>query len=138
MMTLKEIEHGVSAHRSASFEEARNLAPFVHSRGTHLCTADMNGGQCSPLPEAEAAPWHGSMREITEVIEQVKDNPNVGEVYIAGGFDGADSVADYKAGEYEPWVSSWKLTVWSRPVLCGHCGETHGHERDCSFDNHCE
>jgi hypothetical protein len=34
------------------------------------------------------------------------------EVYIAGGYNGSTSVYEYNLGDYEPWVSSWKVPVW--------------------------
>ena len=88
--------------------------PFVRSRGTFLATLDGHG-QSRPYPEAEAIEWDGTQRDIDKSIALVEaDYPDVTEVYIAGGFDTASTLQGFNDGDYEPWMSSWQVTVWTR------------------------
>ena len=115
--TLKEIKELISDARHEAKTEARRGYRFkcLFSRGTHLCTAS-NGDQCSPQPEAEAYEWKGNLGQIKTLIADVEANyPEVDEVYIAGGYDGADSPHEYyKESYYDSWVGEWSVTVWTR------------------------
>ncbi len=103
------------AERSARAAGREVGSPFIRSRGTFLCTAAFNGDQCAPRPEAEAAVWEGTLAEIEHLIDDVRrDHPHVAEIYIAGGFDSAETLSDFEGGNYEPWVESWKVTAWKR------------------------
>lgn len=96
--------------------EAREVgSAFVRSRGTFLCTANDRGDQCAPAPEAEAQEWDGTKAEIEHLVDDVQvRHPEVVEIYVAGGFDSAERLTDFNNGDYEPWVSSWHVTVWRR------------------------
>jgi hypothetical protein len=114
-MTLPELKVKIGEARWTAIKEARAAARCNRSRGTFLATADNRGDQCAPFPEAEAHDWDGTLRQINECISAAKTFPAVQEVYICGGYDGADSVRAFTMDEdYEPWVSAWKVTVWTR------------------------
>ena len=115
---LQSIKAEVKRERDLAWSDARSTNRFVISRGTWLATLDTRGNQCDPRPEAECPEWHGTMREIAELIALVEAKyPNVAKVYIAGGYDGARSLHHYNEWqEYEPWVSSWTVDVWTRPT----------------------
>jgi len=112
--SITAIKDAVAEARAEAIKDARGY-PCVYSRGTFLATIDPDG-QCAPAPEAECPVWKGSMREINELVDEVlKDYPKVTEIYIAGGYDGADSPIAYREwGDYDPWVSAWSVTIWER------------------------
>jgi hypothetical protein len=114
-MTAHALLPLVKAARGAARAEAKDSFPWIRSRGTWLCTAGPSG-QCGPRPEAEACWWNGRVAEIREVVATVvAKHPDVDKVYLAGGFDGADTFEDlYRHDNYEPWVSAWDVTVWTR------------------------
>jgi len=120
MSAFRRLKNAVLDARRAADREARDTAreigtPFVRSRGTFLCTAAFNGDQIGPYAGAEAIVWDGTLSEIEHLIDDVKaKHPLVAEVYIAGGFDAAERLSDYEDSNYEPWVSTWKVTAWKR------------------------
>lgn len=112
---LRDLKDAVEDAREGAVREAEDCAPCAFSRGTFLATADLRGDQCSPSPEADCPGWRGTWKEIVELVNDVQANhPHVGEVYISGGYDGAESPRDYRDDIYEPWVSSWLVSVWKR------------------------
>lgn len=116
-ITLVQLRAQLGAARIAALKDARkdwNFRCFYPRGGTVIATQDRNG-QCAPHPEANAVPWHGTKVEIEATIEQVlRDYPNVTRVYLAGGFDGADSPLAYQEGDYQPQCAMWDVTVWER------------------------
>lgn len=112
---LNDLKDAVEDARKDAVREAQDCAACAFSRGTFLATADLCGDQCSPFPEADCPTWRGTWKEIAELVNDIQANhPHVGEVYISGGYDGAESPRDYRDGVYEPWVSSWLVSVWKR------------------------
>ena len=102
--------------RAEAVREAKSAGKaMVFSRGTWLATSD-RAGQCSPRVEAECPVWHRTSKEIYELIRLVESRyPDVIEIYLAGGYDAADSRQAHEAGDYDPWASSWTVTVWTKP-----------------------
>lgn len=88
---------------------------LIFSRGTWLATSGREG-QCRPRVEADCPVWNRTTKEIYDLIREVEERyPEVLEIYIAGGYDAADSKQEYDAqGDYDPWAGSWSLTVWTR------------------------
>lgn len=115
-MTFKDLKTAVRAARGAAYDEAKASFPWIRSRGTYLATAGLNGDQCGPYPEAECPTWSGRYGEVLNVVAEVlASHPEVGKVYISGGFDGADTFRDlHEYDNYEPWASAWDVTVWTR------------------------
>jgi len=119
---LSYVRDAVARARREAEEEARRDGrrvgnPFVRSRGTFLATADKGGDQCWPYPEADCPFWNNTRNDIAKVVHVCEQNEryaHVEEVYISGGFDTAERLTDFKDGCYEPWASSWKVTVWTR------------------------
>lgn len=90
--------------------------PFFRSRGTWLTTAG-KAGQCAPLPAAECPDWRGTKREVENLIALVLSAyPEVTQITIEGGYDGAERLTDFSDGLYEPWVGAWEVLVWERPA----------------------
>jgi hypothetical protein len=114
--TYAELERAVIQERQHAMREGYRDNKCAFSRGTFLCTSNDRNGQVRPYPEAECITWNESMKQIRSLVEEVlRDYPEVDEIYIGGGFDGANSPRDYhEYGEYEPWVSNWQVTVWRR------------------------
>jgi hypothetical protein len=115
MVTAAALLAKVKEARGEARTEAKASNPWIRSRGTWLCTAGPTG-QCGPRPEAEALYWNGRVAEIRELVTTVlATHPEVDKIYVAGGFDGADTFDDlYTHDNYEPWVSAWDVTVWTR------------------------
>lgn len=113
---IKNLKAAIKDARASAEDEAKSGHPWTRSRGTFIATIDFSRNQCRPYVEAEASTWRGTWKEITEAVRLVIDQyPNVAEVYIAGGYDGADSYnALWVDDSYEPWVSSWNVTIWTR------------------------
>lgn len=112
----KALMAAVRDARSEARAEAKACNPWIRSRGTYLCTASNGGDQCAPHPEAECPTWSGRVSDVLALVAEVEaKHPHVGKVYISGGFDGADTFADlWEHDNYEPWVSAWDVTLWTR------------------------
>lgn len=115
-MTLRDLKDAIAVERERAIKEARADFPCIKSRGTFIATCKANGDQCSPCPEAEAYEWSGTIKELNALVARVQaDHPEVGEVYVAGGYDGAENLRDLlECGDYAPWVSAWHVTFWKR------------------------
>jgi len=112
--SLSDVNQAVRKAREVSRREAKEALPWVVSRGTWLCTSNA-GEHCGPHDESEAPVWNGTLRSILEVVADVKANhPEVDEVYIAGGYDGAENLVALQAGDSESWISNWAVSVWKR------------------------
>lgn len=115
LTTLQQTVGKVRAARRDAYREAKGSMPWVRSRGTFLCTAGPGNDQAEPNPEADCPEWDGTMREIRDLIAKVEDRyPDVDLIYIAGGFDGGETLRDLTDGNYEPWLSNWQVHVWRR------------------------
>jgi len=85
--------------------------PFVRSRGTLLCTISAQG-QCEPNVAAECPEWHGTRREIEQLVAKVEASyPDVTEIIVSGGYDISETL-DFD--DYEPRVAEWDVLVWRR------------------------
>lgn len=114
---LSDLKAAVADARGEAEREARRAAPAYKSRGTFLVTAD-GTGSCRPCESGAAVEWRRTWKELREVVEEIeRDYPKVTSLSIDGGYDGADNVTDLLAGDYEPWVSEWSITVWTRPAI---------------------
>lgn len=117
MITLAKFKSLVAQARADCLKEIRQNCGGkgkAYSRGTFLATAN-DLGQCRPSPEAECHTWRGTLRELDELVERVKrEYPEVKKVYVAGGYDYAESLADKIAGVYDPWVGAWAVDYWTR------------------------
>ena len=112
---MRDLNEALKKARADARQDAQG-PKCIFARGTNLSTADKQGEQCSPRIEAECPGWNNTWKEIKDLITEVETKyPNVQEIYLSGGYDGADSPIDYhRHGNYDPWVSSWKVTVWKR------------------------
>jgi len=106
----------VAAARDEGRRDAKGSGrAMIFSRGTCLATSGREG-QCRPRVEADCPAWNRTTKEIYDLIREVEEKyPEVMEIYIAGGYDAADSKQEYDTqGDYDPWAGSWSLTVWTR------------------------
>ncbi len=71
------------------------------SRGAWL-TASINSDVITQPQEYEISTFTKLKADIASLKEQ-----GAVEIYIEGGFDGADSVYDLNECHYDPWVSEW-------------------------------
>lgn len=117
---IRPLKDEIRATREDALREAKETGrsmdyPFVRSRGTFIATCAKNGDQCNPRPEASACDWDGTWREIVDLVSHAHAlEPEVAEVYICGGYDVARSLYHFRDGDYEPWASNWRVTVWTR------------------------
>ena len=113
---IKDLKAAMSAARQEAEKEAKQSSPLVFARAVNLSTAKKGGEQCRPRVEADCPGWKKTWKEIAEVVADVEANyPDVVQVYISGGYDGAESIqARWVDHNYEPWQSSWNITVWER------------------------
>ena len=87
----------------------------IRSRGTHLCTGNEADGQVGPNVAAECHGWNGTAKEIYELVDKVLAGyPDVEEIYIERGYDGANSPRGFNDFEYDPWVDCITINVWTR------------------------
>ena len=95
-----------------------NQVPVIRSRGRWVNTMGGEGSvidQCSPCPGAEAQDFRGTRKQLENLVEDIEDrHPHVKELWVEGGFDGADSLRDMLEDLYDPWVGSWEVLVWTR------------------------
>ncbi len=99
---LKEL---ISEAKGNAKVKASKQYSVVRSRGNELA-ADV--GMADSVTEA-----FGTKRELTTTFDHVMRNHDVVEVYIQGGFDGADSVVDMN-NLYDPLVEEWALKIWDK------------------------
>ena len=115
--TLSEIKNAISGARYDALRQARR--GYKHrgvfcSSGTHICTID-EFGQCQPSPEAGGNPWHGTIKEIKELVNECLEKyPNVCEIYIGCRYSHANSYRDYQDGDCDPDVADWQIAVWKK------------------------
>lgn len=84
---------------------------FIRSRGRFLVSSG-NAGVCRPFEPGECVFWKGTLKDIREAVMLINErHPEVTELCIDGGFDGSD---DFGFEEYDPWISSWSVKVWTR------------------------
>ena len=113
-LDMTKLWNAVVKARKEAKEEAQASSDFKFqfSRGAHLCTLDEKG-QCSPNPQAEACEWSCTLKEIYKLLEK-QERYEFTEIYIAGGWDSAESMIAYKEGDYNPWDSEWIVAVWTK------------------------
>lgn len=115
MKSLQDIKVEVSAARNEAVRKAESDYICIRSRGTWLNTTNKKEGQCDPQPQGECYEWNGTLKQIKNLIDDVEANhPDCDEIWISGGYDGADSVRDLNDGDYDPWVSDWDVLIWKR------------------------
>jgi hypothetical protein len=64
--------------------------------------------------------WDGTFREITQLVAKYGDRAE--KIVIDGGFDGADSLQEFKDFDYQPEIEMYEVTVWEKVPACKHCG----------------
>ncbi|MDS1821182.1 hypothetical protein QX249_10960 [Vibrio parahaemolyticus] len=110
---LKSLKSVISDARNEALNEMTAHYPCTRSRGTYLTASVDNETVISMSDE-----W--VLRNLTkkELIENIKDAlkryPNINNISIEGGFDGADSVRDMNEDLYDPWITDWVVTLWDK------------------------
>ncbi len=113
--SIKDLKAAITAAREQAEDQARKFYPSVRDRGYRLATASCRG-PCRPREEADdVSIWRRTWAEVAKLVADVEaKHPHVMEVYISGGYDGADHNDRWTNGEYEPSVESWIVTIWER------------------------
>jgi hypothetical protein len=56
--------------------------------------------------------WKGTQQQLDKLIEQYRNYPGLQGIYIEGGVDWAATNADFRSGDYEPWVADWAVDIY--------------------------
>jgi hypothetical protein len=116
-LSLHKVKDAVdTAYNTEAREVRRSVEPgiYIASRGRWVSTTD-GCEQCRPCPGAEAYGWRGTLKQLHTLVADIEaDYPHVKELWIEGGFDCADNLRAYHDGDYDPWVGSWEVLIWTR------------------------
>lgn len=99
---LKEL---ISEAKGNAKDKALKQYSVVRSRGNEFA-ADVGADDSLTDP-------FSTKRELTHAFDYVMSEHDVLEVYVQGGFDGADSVVDMN-DLYDPLVEEWALKIWDK------------------------
>lgn len=112
---LDAIKTEIHNARFVAKNEGNCHAQQIFSRGTFLSTCDSSGSS-EPQPQADCVEWKGTLKEIKALIAEVEaGHPDVTEIWVGGGYDGAENSYEYyQEGLCDPWVSSWDVLVWAK------------------------
>lgn len=100
------VKDTITQARIVAKKEAKKETPTVRSRGAWLIATDDKNER---LNESET--WFVTDKaSITMFVEKFRDRAK--EIYIEGGFDGANSLKDFNDGDYQPWTSAWSFKLW--------------------------
>lgn len=111
---FQQIKDRIVTARVVAHKEAKTTKlPFLRSRGCVLGTSNLSD-QCIPFVAAEGHTWGGTKRELIASIQKAIDTPGATEFYLEGGYDGGERLDDFDGGNYEPWVSTWTVLIWTR------------------------
>ena len=117
MSRFQKIKDAVAEARNEAYyggKQSVGKGIILQSRGSSLIANDKGG---SIWQEGEWA-WDGTKKDLEAAIAKAKADPKAIELYISGGYDGAESPYDFREGNYCPWVSEWCVLLWARnPVL---------------------
>lgn len=107
--TFKDLKEWISEARSLAKQEALSGGfTVVQSRGAWLRAIKDN----ESLNESEQS----MIKSKTSLLEFVEYwvAQGVTQIQVEGGFDGGYSVNDWEDHGYEPWVSGWSITLWTK------------------------
>jgi hypothetical protein len=103
--------HGRSIYVERYGRRIATPCNFVRSRGTQVYALGAQGGRTAPLAD-EPRDYTGTKRELVELVADiVAHHPACDAVQLAGGFDLSDTI---QFDDYEPEVTTWSVTVWTR------------------------
>ena len=112
------LKSAMTTARQAAETDARRTCGrgIYRSRGHWLCTLDANGVLVAPCAENfYSKPL--TAKQLQQLIDRVlASHPDVHSITVAGGFDYATTLREFEDMAYDPWVSDWCLTAWTRPV----------------------
>lgn len=105
--TLAELSEAVVLIRDTA--NIRSQHGAIRSRGIDILF--MSKGE--RLDGDDYYGWGGTRSELMDAVtSEIKSNPRVDEVWISGGYDGADSLFAMNNGDYEPNVHVWDILLW--------------------------
>lgn len=109
MATLKDLNLSISTARNEAKRQAERMGyKVVRSRGLEL-HIHVDGMK---LEDSVQYPEKMSRKVCTDFLATAHGiTEGKVEMYISGGFNGADNPHEMNEGEYDPWVSSWDLEV---------------------------
>jgi len=109
-MLLKIITAEIQEARNDAHKEALLSCDYTKSRGIWL-RARYNDQALNKAEETLISKNVPKKELITSFIEAHKDIAT--EIYIEGGFNGADNLSSlYTLENYTPWISEWYLKIW--------------------------
>lgn len=102
--SLSEIKAAIAEARDQAKEIARGFYSHVRSRGANIGIYDNDSNE--KLDEIE-------FKALRDIMKAIKATPDLKDLVIDGGFDGADSLKDLNEGCVEVWLSEWSLELIS-------------------------
>lgn len=101
---LKELKDAISEERQKVLRGLRFDYRTVQSRGLYVSWLESG---------SEHTEWKGTLKDLNATIAWVeKECPEAEEIWISGGYNGADSPQDFQDCVYDPWVASFDVLVW--------------------------
>jgi hypothetical protein len=82
---------------------------FIRSRGQRFTSLDTTGGRGGAFEES--GDWDGTKGDLLNAIGACMADPRTESLDLSGGFDISETI-DFD--DYEPEVSYWSVTVWTR------------------------
>jgi hypothetical protein len=113
--SAKELREAVSEARSIAKVEAERSCGrgFLSSRGAWFIATRDNGAESNATDGT--IEFKGTQKQLDDEIARLRlDCPDINDIYIEGGFNFAETMADLRDHVYEPWVSEWSVLAWSR------------------------
>jgi enhancing lycopene biosynthesis protein 2 len=114
--TFNALTEAVREARDNAHTEARRDCGkgFFKSRGAWFVT--LNAKEGLTMPANENFPCKRiTAKELAALITKVQANyPKVDSIDVCGGFDYAENLSEFNSQNYDPWVSEWSVTVWTR------------------------
>lgn len=111
MSNFSAFKDAISSAREVAKREAERDCGrgFIMSRGMFL-QGSFAKDSGSYYGEAESISYGGGKAELEALVRHAKLAGAV-DLRIVGGFNFAESLVDYKGGEYDPFVSEWEVML---------------------------
>lgn len=104
-ITFSDLKDTISEEKAKAENKAKKQFKIVRSRGNE-CSVSVDG-------DSVINPFK-SKAELVDFINSSISTGNADEIWIQGGFDGADSVADLNNHNYSPLVEEWAFIIWDK------------------------
>lgn len=101
-----DVQKKIKFERSKAEDKARRHYPIVQSRGVKFSALKGN----ESLTDGAEIEFSGK-KELVELINDYLEK-GATEIYIQGGFDGAESVKAMADYERDTWIEDWGFLIY--------------------------